>query len=112
MKIAVGFLLMILFTVIANLLLKIGAGKAPSPVLFNFISWISVFGLVCFAGAGLIYSWLLKSLPLSIAQSFAAAQFVAVILASAVVLSESITAAQWLGILLIATGISVVGWSQ
>ena len=47
-----------------------------------------------------------------VATSFAAAQYVAVILASALFLSEPIGFAQWLGIMLIASGIGVMGWSQ
>jgi undecaprenyl phosphate-alpha-L-ara4N flippase subunit ArnE len=51
-------------------------------------------------------------LPLNIAQSFAAGQFIAVILAASLVLSEAISTAQWVGIFLIAAGIAIVGWSQ
>lgn len=112
MQITLGFVLMILFTVAANLLLKIGAGRASPQMLFGLLSWTSVLGLAFFACAGLVYAWLLKFLPLNIAQSFAAAQFIAVILAASLVLSETISTAQWVGILLIAAGISIVGWSQ
>lgn len=112
MQIILGFVLMILFTVAANLLLKIGAGRAAPQMLFGLLSWTSVLGLAFFGCAGLVYAWLLKSLPLNIAQSFAAAQFIAVILAASLVLSESISLAQWIGIFLIAAGIAIVGWAQ
>lgn len=112
MQIIFGFVLMITFTVAANLLMKIGAGRAAPQMLFGLLSWTSMLGLTFFGCAGLVYAWLLKFLPLSIAQSFAAAQFIAVILASSFVLSESIGSVQWIGILLIATGIFVVGWAK
>ena len=62
--------------------------------------------------AACFYILILQWLPLNVAQSFAAAQFIAVILASSWFLSEPIEPSQWLGIGLIALGIVVVGWSQ
>jgi drug/metabolite transporter (DMT)-like permease len=112
MQVTLGFVLMIFFTVAANLLLKIGAGRPTPQMLFGLLSWTSVLGLTFFGCAGLVYAWLLKFLPLNIAQSFAAAQFVAVTLAASLVLSETISTAQWIGIILIAAGIVIVGWSQ
>ena len=70
-----------------------------------------LIGLCIFAIAALIYAWLLQWVPLNVAQSLAAAQFIAVILASSLVLSEGIPLRRWAGILLIATGILVVGLS-
>ena len=79
---------------------------------WHLINYRVVAGLSCFAIAVAIYVFILRRLPLNIAQSFMAAQFVAVILASALVLAESIGAFRWAGITLIAAGIAVVGWSQ
>jgi undecaprenyl phosphate-alpha-L-ara4N flippase subunit ArnE len=62
--------------------------------------------------AACFYILVLQWLPLNVAQSFAAAQFIAVILASTWILSEPIGPGQWLGITLIAVGIAIVGWSQ
>jgi drug/metabolite transporter (DMT)-like permease len=47
-----------------------------------------------------------------VAQSVTAAQYIAVILASAVVLAEPISGPRWVGIALIACGIAIVAWSQ
>lgn len=105
-KIVLTFIAMISFTVLANLLLKTGA-VAP-----HLLNWRVFAGLGSFALAACFYVLVLQWLPLNVAQSFAAAQFVAVILASALVLAEPIGAAQWTGITLIALGIAVVGWSQ
>jgi drug/metabolite transporter (DMT)-like permease len=105
---------MITFTVIANLLLKTGAVTNPGgqPYLTHLLNWRIALGLVSFATAACFYTLILQWLPLNVAQSFAAAQFVSVILASAWILSESIGPAQWTGITLIALGIAIVGWSQ
>lgn len=113
MKVILVLLAMITFTVIANLLLKTGAvaGGTDGPIT-RLVNWRVILGLVSFGTAACFYIIILQWLPLNVAQSFAAAQFVAVILASAILLSEPIGTAQWIGIALIALGIGVVGWSQ
>jgi drug/metabolite transporter (DMT)-like permease len=113
MKIVIGFTAMILCTVAANLMLKLGATRTESQtVILGWLTVRSILGFGFFAVAGLIYSWLLKWLPLNVATSFAAAQFVAVILASALILLEPISLGRTIGILLIVTGIVVVAWSH
>jgi undecaprenyl phosphate-alpha-L-ara4N flippase subunit ArnE len=115
MRIVLLIAVMITFTVIANLLMKTGAvlGRdAGGSWISQVLHWRIVGGLACFAAGAIVYIVVLRTLPLNVAQSFAAAQFIAVILASALVLSEPIGAAQWIGILLIACGIAIVGWSN
>lgn len=114
MKIVLMFIGMISCTVIANLLLKTGAvsGDAAREGLAHLLNWRVASGLVAFGLAAALYLLILRWLPLNVAQSFTAAQFVAVILASAWILSEPINRGQWVGITLIAVGIVVVGWSQ
>jgi drug/metabolite transporter (DMT)-like permease len=112
MKVIGGFIVMISFTVAANLLLKLGAIAPRQERIFTVVDWKTLAGFAVFGLAGVIYSWVLGYLPLNVAQSYAAAQFMAVILASALVLSEPISAAQWLGILLISAGILVVSVSR
>lgn len=107
------FLAMISFTVAANLLLKTGAvAGGPGQQLAHLLNWRVALGLASFGLAACFYIVILQWLPLNVAQSFAAAQFIAVILASTWLLSEPIGFSQWLGISLIAIGIAVVGWSQ
>jgi drug/metabolite transporter (DMT)-like permease len=106
---------MITCTVIANLLLKTGAvmgREAGGAWWVQLLNWRIVAGLASFGMAGLLYTVVLRWLPLNVAQSFTAAQFVATIIAGALILSEPITGVRWLGIALIACGIAVVGWSQ
>jgi drug/metabolite transporter (DMT)-like permease len=114
MKIFAVFILMICCTVAANLLLKQGASAQDIPQDFfsKVLSWQVLAGLTFFGLAAINYLLILTWLPLNVAQSFSAVQFVAVIFAARYVLSEPINPAQWLGISLIALGIVVVGWSR
>ena len=114
MKIVLMFVGMISCTVAANLLLKTGAvtGDSGREGLAHLLNWRVMLGLVVFGLAAAFYLLILQWLPLNVAQSFTAAQFIAVILASAWILSEPISLEQWVGIALISTGILVVAWSQ
>ena len=111
MKLFIAFVLMISCTVAANLLLKLGASAqvVPQDFLSKALSWQVLCGLAFFAMAAVIYFLVLTWLPLNVAQSFAAAQFVAVILAARIFLSEPIEIGQWVGISFIALGIGIVG---
>jgi drug/metabolite transporter (DMT)-like permease len=108
MKVMTGFVVMICCTVAANIFMKLGAMSPTEERFFGLVDLRTVVGLASFGAGGIIYAWILTLLPLNVAQSFAAAQFVAVIFASAVFLSEPIPAQRWLGILLIFIGILVV----
>lgn len=112
MKTAFLLVAMISCTVVANLLMKLGAEEAPTRVLLGFMSWRTFAGLAAFGCAGLFYAVALRFLPLNVAQSYAAAQFVAVILASRLVLGEPIVIERWIGISLISGGIIVVAATQ
>jgi drug/metabolite transporter (DMT)-like permease len=112
MRIALSFIIMITFTVIANVFMKLGATvpMADRPI-FGLVAWQSCAGIAMFGGAVIVYSVLLQWLPLNVVQSFAASQFIAVIAASAYFLAEPISLGRWIGILLIAAGILTVGLS-
>lgn len=115
MKIFVTFVVMISFTVAANLLMKTGAtgmDAGAAGFIARLFSWRVLLGLGCFGTAAMLYLAILSWIPLNVAQSFMAAQFVAVILASAWVLSEPVSGIQWLGIVFITLGIAIVGWSH
>ena len=105
-----GFAAMIACTVAANLMLKLGASvPAAERALFGVLGWKSAAGLALFGCGGIVYAVLLRRVPLNIAVSFTAAQFVGVILAASLVLREPISPARWLGIACICFGIFVVG---
>ena len=114
MKTVLVLATMISFTVVANLLLKSGAiaGGSAQGSLSHLLNWRVLLGLISFGLGACLYIVVLQWLPLNVAQSFAAAQFLAVILASRYVLSEPIGLEQWIGIALISSGILVVAWSQ
>ena len=115
MKIPLTFLAMIACTVVANLFLKTGATGMEAGIggfLSRLFSWRVIIGLSFFGSSAMIYMVILSWIPLSVAQSFAAAQFVAVILASWIILAEPIAGIQWIGMGLIAIGIAVVGWGR
>jgi undecaprenyl phosphate-alpha-L-ara4N flippase subunit ArnE len=113
MKLLAAFVAMILLTVTANLLLKSGASApgASSHNLLGLINWRVIAGLASFALGAVFYVLILTKLPLNVAQSFAALQFVAVVLASWLVLGEPIDGLRWAGIALIGAGILLVGMS-
>jgi drug/metabolite transporter (DMT)-like permease len=112
MRIFLAFVLMIACTVVGNIFMKLGASVplAERP-LFGLVAWQSCAGVSVFAAAVIIYSILLQWMPLNVAQSFSAFQFVAVIIASTWFLGEPISGARWLGIVLIVAGILAVGMS-
>jgi drug/metabolite transporter (DMT)-like permease len=111
MKCGVLLTSMISLTVVANLLMKLGAADKHSVLLLRLVSWRTALGLGTFAGAAALYSMVLRILPLNVAQSFAAAQFIVVILASTIILGETIPAQRWLGIAMISGGIATVAFS-
>lgn len=101
-------------TVAANLFVKIGsqAGVIQNSAIMGLLNLKTLAGLLCFGASFALYALLLQRLPLNIAQSFLAAQFVAVIVASAVFLGEPIAALRWAGIGLIFVGIAVVATTR
>lgn len=109
MRLVIGFVLMIGCTVAANLFLKAGAlVPAAERTFFGIMDWRAMLGFAFFGAGGLIYSWILNWMPLNVAQSIAASQFIAVILASALLLGEPIPLPRLFGIALIAVGIVLV----
>ena len=111
MKIAVALIAMISCTVAENLMLRIGATAAGQRFFFGLLAWQSVVGILSFGCSLLIYTWVLRLIPLNLALSFASAQFIGAMLAAAVVLSEPISPLRWKGIATIAFGILLVGLS-
>ena len=112
MNAIVALIAMITCTVVANLFLKAGTTDDPAPLLLGLASWRTLCGLAAFGCAGLFYTRVLRFLPLNVAQSYGAAQFVAVILGSRFVLGEAIPLARWAGISMIVIGIVIVAWYE
>jgi drug/metabolite transporter (DMT)-like permease len=105
-----GFVAVIACTVTANLMLKLGASVPEAQrVLVGLLGWKSAAGLALFGCGGIVYALLLRRVPLNIAQVFAAAQFVGVVIAAGLVLGEPMSPARWVGIACISLGIVLVG---
>ncbi len=100
--------LMILCSIVANLLMKIGADAHPDARILGMFSLPTLLGLFIFGCAGLLYAFVLRWVPLNLAQSLLASQYIGVILAAAFILSEPISAQRWSGIILIGLGILLV----
>lgn len=93
----------------ASLLVKIGSTTPPAKaVFFGMFGWQTALGIGLFGISLLLYIWSLRFIPLFVVQSFAALQFVAVILAAHFILGEVITVRHWMGIAMIAVGVVVV----
>jgi drug/metabolite transporter (DMT)-like permease len=113
MYFVISFALMIGFTVAANVFLKAGAMiPAAERTIAGVCDWRTLLGFVFFGSSAIVYSGVLQWLPLNVAQSIAASQFVAVIVASALILAEPISLVRLVGIFLIVTGIVVVSFSN
>lgn len=94
--------------VCANLLLKAGAMEPASPLLLNFLGLRSFLGLICFGLGGLAYAWLLRYVPLGVAQAVLSSQYIITILGAWLLFHESIDLLQMIGFILIAVGILLV----
>jgi small multidrug resistance pump len=104
-------LVVILLNVCANLLMRLGAStESQAGTLHALLNWKSVTGVVCFGTAAIFYLLLLRKTPLSLAQGFIAIQFLLTVVASQFFLGEKLDTFQWVAILLIASGITLLGW--
>lgn len=95
------------FNVTAQLLLKSGTGRPGFGAAFPFSHaniWI-VGGILCFVVSLVLYVAVLHRVPLILAQSILSLQFVAIVLAAAMVLGERVAPVQWSGIAAIALGL-------
>ncbi len=101
------------FTVVANVLLKIGSGEQGIGTIwpFSMLNMHTFLGAIAFGTAMLLYLMVLKRTPLNLAQSIFALQFVLVIFAAYLVLDEPIGMFRWIGIALIALGLIVIAIS-
>lgn len=94
--------------VCASLLLKAGAGDRPAQLLLHLLSWRSFAGLCCFGIGGLAYAWLLKYVPLGVAQAVLSSQYIFTILGAWIILHENMTLLQVIGFIFVGIGIALV----
>jgi drug/metabolite transporter (DMT)-like permease len=108
----------ILTTVLANLAMKKGVGLLPElaleigqlPALLISLSTnvYLISGMVSYAVALVSYLLMLRQLELNLATVIASLNFVAVTLASSLILHERIPPVRWVGFAVIALGIYIV----
>ncbi|NIS90149.1 MAG: EamA family transporter [Woeseiaceae bacterium] len=97
-------------TVIGNLLLKTGVQHPGVAAVWplSLLNGRTLLGALSFCFAMVFYMMVLKRTTLNLAQSIFALQFVLVIIAANVILSEPIGLQRWFGIGLIAAGLFVI----
>jgi drug/metabolite transporter (DMT)-like permease len=113
-KLAALILLGFFSVVTGHLLLKIGVttvGRTDAALAW-VLNWRVAGGLALFGVGFVIYILVLRWVPLNVAQSFFAAQFVGVVVGSRFILGEELPSLRLAGIVLIALGIVVVAWSR
>ncbi len=98
------------FTVVGNLLLKVGSGEQGVSTVwpFSLLNMQTFLGAISFCFALTLYLMVLKRTSLNLAQSIFAAQFVLVIFAANIILNEPIGMYRWLGIALIGLGLLII----
>lgn len=82
----------------------VGSGLAAS-----FINTWMIAALTLYGGATILWVWLLRTIPLSIAYPFAALGFILVPLSAALLFGEPIRPSYMLGSILIVAGIAIIG---
>ncbi len=110
--IAYGAMLVVVFgNITGNILIKAGGNVDPNRAfLFGNFGWQTFAGIAFFASSILLYAWVLRQLPLHIAQAIASLQFVGATLAASIIFGETITPEKWFGVGLILTGLFVIAW--
>ena len=107
--ISFGIISMLTLMVAGSLFMKVGATGDPAKRwFFSLVGTQSVIGIGCYGIALVLYAWLLKQVPLNVMQALATAQFIAIIIMSAMFLAEPIPPMRWVGIGLIAAGLWIV----
>ena len=72
------------------------------------VNWPFALCGLCFLGASLLWMYLIKTFPLSIAYPMVSLSYVFGMIAAIVFFHESVSPVQWLGVLLIMVGCSLV----
>ncbi len=98
----------VMSNVLGNVFIKFGSSVGPKQAIMFGFGWQTFVGICFFASGVLLYAWALKLVPLYVAQTIAALQYVGNILAASVIFGEPITPKQWIGIVLICTGLGVI----
>ena len=98
------FLSIFTLSTTGNVLMKMGAHHTYDRLIGPF-SWMSIMGLMFFAGSSVMYAKALQTLPLYFAYSMLAAQYLLIMIAAWFFLGETITVGKWVGCAFIMLGL-------
>jgi drug/metabolite transporter (DMT)-like permease len=110
MKAIMAMLLVVVLNITANGFLKQGALHVQAGA--SWLNPMTAIGALAFGIAFLAYVFVLRTLPLHMAQALAALQFVGAILIARWYFLEKIGTVQWVGIGLIVAGIVLLGFAS
>lgn len=99
-----------IFTSLAQLFLKFGADKLELSFVGLITNLFLILGCVFYGIGAIILVLALKYGDLSVVYPFISLSFIWVALLSMIFLRESLALLQWVGILIIITGVSFVSW--
>ena len=68
-------------------------------------------GLTLFGVSSLFWMVVLSRVPLSVAYPFVGISYIAIVLLSRFILHEDVPLLRWVGVLVVATGIAIIGFS-
>lgn len=98
-----------IFTTAAQLLFKIGSSDQTFAILSFPINLTVIGGFVAYGIAALLFLFALRNGELSVLYPLWSLSFVWIFLVSLAVLGETVVLANWIGIALIITGVSLIG---
>ena len=111
-QLAAIVLCMVIAASAANLLMKLGADATGGvSMAYRLMDWRILVGLSLFALSALLYIVLLGALPLNVAQSMLALQYVAVMVASVFLLGEALPLLRLVGAAFVVVGVLLIGLS-
>jgi drug/metabolite transporter (DMT)-like permease len=99
-----------IFTSLGQLFLKFGANRLVLSIPGILADWQLLLGCFFYAIGAIIMILALRKGDLSLIYPFVSLSFIWVALLSLIFLGESIMILQWLGIAIIISGVSLVGW--
>lgn len=109
-------LVAIVIGVIGQLLLKYGMSRRPDFRLRDLTELTHdlpvIAGFCCYAIGTLLYFEVLARLDLSVAYPTVSLGYVLVIVMSRVLFEEQVTAARWIGVIIICTGVAMIGYGS
>lgn len=109
MKVVLAMLVVVVLNITANGFLKQGALQAQAGA--SWLNAMTCIGALAFGTAFLAYVFVLRTLPLHMAQALAALQFVGAVVIARWFFLEKIGLMQWIGIGLIIAGIILLGFA-